>query len=258
MLQFFPYSNVHELNLDWILEFLKTVPLTVNNTHPDAEGNINLPTVSGVTSVNGIGADGYGNVKLIEYISDLDNAADEFHIYRWMASDDHTPYDAAYFPAGEGFCFSSSNSTGYLIQISNGLGINTIATRTKSPGDPWTAWRYFNTTYNVASGISFNGLVIDTGEPYVIKAEIINGIALVYIECKTAAAAGNGDTIATGLPVPNTGNKYSIGMIQDSLTGDLKPCRYNVSAAGDCNFSYLGAADQAGDRLIISAVYAVD
>lgn len=37
---------------------------TVNNTSPDAAGNVNLPTVAGVTSVDGIGADGSGNVPL--------------------------------------------------------------------------------------------------------------------------------------------------------------------------------------------------
>lgn len=60
----FPYTNAHQLNLDWILERLAKTVLTVNETEPDETGNINLPTVSGVTSVCGIGADGSGNVNL--------------------------------------------------------------------------------------------------------------------------------------------------------------------------------------------------
>ena len=123
----FPFTNFHELNLDWIIEYIKELKETnfvksinniladlngnvtinaadvpgtvrkvnnvspststgnvnlnaanipgavrsVNNTTPDNAGNVNLPQAAGVTSVNGIGADGEGNVAL--------NAADIPH-----------------------------------------------------------------------------------------------------------------------------------------------------------------------------------
>ena len=64
----FPYTNFHDLNMDWIIKNLKTLwskaVFSVNNTTPDEYGNINLPGVSGVSSVDGIGADGAGNVQL--------------------------------------------------------------------------------------------------------------------------------------------------------------------------------------------------
>ena len=60
----FPYTNFHDLNLDWLLQQLRKAVFTVNNTEPDANGNVNLAGVSGVTSVNGIGADGSGNISL--------------------------------------------------------------------------------------------------------------------------------------------------------------------------------------------------
>lgn len=62
----FPYTNFHRLNVDWIIEKIKEehAVKTVNFTPPDANGNINLPTVAGVSSVNGIGADGEGNVQI--------------------------------------------------------------------------------------------------------------------------------------------------------------------------------------------------
>lgn len=64
----FPYSNFHDLNMDWIIKSIKTLftksVFSVNNTEPDENGNVNLPTVAGVSSVNGIGADGQGNVQL--------------------------------------------------------------------------------------------------------------------------------------------------------------------------------------------------
>ena len=64
----FPYTNFHDLNMDWIInkikDILKTAVFTVNNTKPDENGNVNLSQVSGMTSVNGIGADGAGNVAI--------------------------------------------------------------------------------------------------------------------------------------------------------------------------------------------------
>ena len=64
----FPYTNFHDINMDWIIKNLKTLwtksVFTVNNTPPDAEGNVNLAGVSGVTAVDGVGADGAGNVNL--------------------------------------------------------------------------------------------------------------------------------------------------------------------------------------------------
>ena len=68
MFNLFPFTNFHDLNLDWIIKSIKTlyskVVFTVNNTMPDENGNVNLPTVAGVSSVNGIGADGNGNVEV--------------------------------------------------------------------------------------------------------------------------------------------------------------------------------------------------
>lgn len=64
----FPYTNFHDLNMDWIINKLKnimnTAVFTVNNTTP-VNGNVNLPQVSGMSSVNGIGADGNGNVSIV-------------------------------------------------------------------------------------------------------------------------------------------------------------------------------------------------
>lgn len=69
MFNLFPFTNFHDLNMDWILKNIKSLwskaVFTVNNTEPDENGNVNLPGVSGVTSVNGIGADGSGNIQVV-------------------------------------------------------------------------------------------------------------------------------------------------------------------------------------------------
>ena len=68
MFNLFPFTNCHDLNMDWIIQNIKALfsksVFSVNNTKPDENGNVNLPTVAGVSSVNGIGADGSGNVQL--------------------------------------------------------------------------------------------------------------------------------------------------------------------------------------------------
>ena len=64
MVNKFPYTNFHDLNLDWLIQTMRSAVFKVNNTEPDADGNVNLAGVSGVTSVNGIGADGAGNIQL--------------------------------------------------------------------------------------------------------------------------------------------------------------------------------------------------
>ena len=60
----FPYSNFHDINLDWIVSMLRKAVFTVNGQEPDEKGDINLPTVAGVSSVNGVGPDGAGNISL--------------------------------------------------------------------------------------------------------------------------------------------------------------------------------------------------
>ena len=64
MMNLFPNTNFHSLNLDWILEKLRKAVFTVNGQGPDDNGNINLSGVAGVTSVNSIGPDSAGNVTL--------------------------------------------------------------------------------------------------------------------------------------------------------------------------------------------------
>lgn len=64
MINEYPYTNFHDLNLDWLIQTLRSAVFKVNNTLPDQDGNVNLAGVSGVTSVNGIGADGAGNIAL--------------------------------------------------------------------------------------------------------------------------------------------------------------------------------------------------
>ena len=60
----FPNTNFHSLNLDWILSQIRKAVYSVNGQTPDANGNVNLATVAGVTAVNGVGPDGQGNVQL--------------------------------------------------------------------------------------------------------------------------------------------------------------------------------------------------
>lgn len=265
MFQFFPFTNAHQLNLDWILETLQTFPRTVNNTLPDDNGNINLPTVSGMSSWNEIGADGAGNVDPIETISDLDNVAIGLHFYKWENPDTYNnPYGAAenvgyMLGNGGGICLSYVSAAGHAVQIANNAGSSTIAIRHLNAGDPWSTWRYDPWDALTVSPITFNASVVDTDEPSNVSAYIRNGYATIYIECRSIAAVGTNDTIASGLPLPaNPGPPcYAWGAIQDINTAELKPCRFLVQPTGLLDFSYLGHCDNAHDVISVILTYPV-
>ena len=53
MLRNTPYTNFHNLNLDWIMRKLKLAVYAVNGQPPDEDGNVELEVTSGVVSVNG-------------------------------------------------------------------------------------------------------------------------------------------------------------------------------------------------------------
>lgn len=66
----FPYTNFHNLNLDWIVKTLKLLfsksVFSVNNVEPDAEGNVTITgaQLGAVGTINNISPDSEGNVTL--------------------------------------------------------------------------------------------------------------------------------------------------------------------------------------------------
>lgn len=266
MFNFFPWTNNHQLNLDWILEQLVKMPLTVNNTHPDpSTRNINLPTVSGMSSWNGIGADGAGNVDPVELWADLNLPAVGFHIYRWEdPATLHNPFSAAennnYMTGlGGGLCFSSYTLTDFSVQIAINNGSTCWAVRMKESGNPWSVWSYQITApQDVSSNITLGiASCMDMNKPYYVYAMVCNGHASVMIEGSLALNAGDNDFIAAGLPIPAaSGLGYTIGLIQDTNTTETRPARFIIDQLGDLRFSYMGSG-LANDVISIRAEYTV-
>ena len=258
MFQFFPFTNAHQLNLDWILETLKTFPRTVNNTYPDEEGNINLPTVAGMSSWNGIGADGAGNVDPAEEITDLDNAATGFHIYHWLDPDTaNIPTDPVWFLSGEGYCFSCGNTSGYITQLALGEGGVILAIREKNPGYPWTSWQYFNNHLDIQSDI-----VIDTANvdiTYEIQAKIKNGWCFGYFEGTANGILSGNMRIASGFPVPLVEplKAHFTGIVKEANDAYNTPCRFAIDSNGDLRFDFLGNTEQAGDVIAVEFAYPI-
>ena len=245
MFNFFPFTNSHQLNLDWILMQLKKMPLTVNNTEPDENGNINLPTVAGMSSWNGIGADGAGNVDPLESIIDIDDPDPGLHFYT----------------DGSTVIMSFNNNDDVKVQIGAPGPYESIAYRVWASGS-WSDWTFINNSLQDVSADITLGIpsCIDQLQPYNTKAVIKNGMASIYIEGHVSGPAGLNDFIAGGLPIPadaGTGLGYITGMILDSVTSTLKPCRFLIDGNGDLSFSYLGNAENAGDVLIIRGDYPV-
>lgn len=72
MFQFFPWTNSHQLNLDWILEFLKHIPWTVNGKEADPEThNINLAGWEGGVLEIDQGGTGMSDLQVVSTASDI-------------------------------------------------------------------------------------------------------------------------------------------------------------------------------------------
>lgn len=267
LFNFFPYSNLHQLNLDWILEQLSKFPLSVNNTFPDENGNINLPSVASMSSWNGIGADGQGNVDPIETIEDLNLPAVGFHIYRWENPNTlHNPYGAAentgyMAAAGGGLCWSSFTSTDFATQLAINNGSSCIAIRTKESEDAWSVWHYMDSVpKDVSANITLGSpSCIDMTKPYSTSAIVQAGHASILVEGSLRVAAGLNDFVAAGLPIPympDIGIGYIMGVVQDSSTTEIRPCRFFVDHQGDLRFSYMGNG-QINDVISIRGEYPI-
>lgn len=265
MFQFFPFTNAHQLNLDWILETLKTFPRTVNNTYPDDQGNINLPTVAGMSSWNGIGADGSGNVDPIEMISDLDNASTGLHFYKWENPDtDNNPYGAAenigYMTGfGGGLCISYVSASGYAVQLANNAGDYTHAVRYKDTGNPWSVWRYIKGTIDISNDLTLDSSNIDLDQPFSKFAYIQNDWCFGYVEgVGTRILAGNAK-IMDGLPIPlcDPVPYQFIGMIELLPAAEVRPCKFQINSSGELTFSYVGNTEEAGDYIIAQFAYPI-
>ena len=265
MFQFFPFSNAHQLNLDWILETLKTFPRTVNNTYPDEEGNINLPTVAGVSSWNGIGADGFGNVNPLETVADLDNAAEGLHFYRWENPDtSNNPFGAAentgYMTGnGEGVCISYKSANGCVVQLASNAGDYTHAIRCKEAGDPWTVWRYLMGTIDISNDIILDSTNMDLDLPFSKFAYIQNNWCFGYVQGQVTGILSGNMLIASGLPTPlcDPIPYQFIGMLELLPSAELLPCKFMINPDGTLTFSYIGNTEEAGDVIVVQFAYPV-
>lgn len=266
MFQFFPFTNAHQLNLDWILETLKTFPRTVNNTYPDDQGNINLPTVAGMSSWNGIGADGAGNVDPVEIIADLDNAVTGLHFYRWENPDTaNNPFGAAentgYMTgAGGGICVSYVSAGGHAVQIANNAGCDTVAIRFLNAGAPWSSWSYPIVSCDIQANIVLNSTNLDLNEAYEVQAKIQNGWCFGYVEGKAAGVLSGNMEIASGFPVPLIAplqKAHFTGIVKMMSSPYSIPVRFAIDSSGALCFDYLGNTEQAGDIIAVSFAYPI-
>lgn len=260
MFQFFPFSNAHQLNLDWILETISKLPWTVNNTYPDELHNINLPTVAGMSSWNGIGADGSGNVDPLETISDLDNAGLDLHFYHWThPSTAHNPYDGDNMISQEGFCISYQNFGGYIVQLAWGAGGDVFAMRSLNYGYPWTSWSYPIVSRDIQANIVLNSTNLDLNRAYEVQAKIQNGWCFGYVEGTAAGILSGNMEIASGFPVPlvTPQKAHFTGIVRMVVNPYSIPVRFAINSSGALCFDYLGNTEQAGDIIAVSFAYPI-
>ena len=122
----FPYSNFHDINLDWILSKLKNAVFSVNGQQPDDDGNIDLPSIAGVSSVNGVGPDSLGNVTLTA--SDVSAMPDSYSapvtsVNNKTGAVSLTSFDIGALPAGYVPPVTSVNTqTGNVVLTASDVG----------------------------------------------------------------------------------------------------------------------------------------
>lgn len=158
---------------------------SVNNTQPDANGNVNLPTVSGVTSVNGIGADGTGNVQL----DALDVDA--------VATVNGIP------PDNTGDVELTARLIGAVATVNNISPVNGNVTIAKSDIDS-----IINIPAYSTDGISQTYAEIKSGGYFKI-----GNVVVIAIRLETISAITAGSPLFTGLPQAITSISTSSGCV---------------------------------------------
>lgn len=198
----FPYTNFHDINMDWIIKSLKTLwtksVFTVNNTAPDAEGNVNLAGVSGVTAVDGIGADGAGNVQLnaVRKINNVSPTNGDITISETLGNS----YRSAFTTHADiSSSFIRSCVTGYMASI---LVTITIGTDIAASSNLITDM--FKPYYNI--GYEFTMVNTSTND---IKRVKISGTNLVNMELMEAGTYSGTLTYAVD-PTEKVDNSLSV------------------------------------------------
>ena len=212
---------------------------SVNNTTPDSAGNVSLPTVSGVTSVNNIGADGDGNVqlsasnvgavpvgnlkyKIFKTVSDLSLPTGTTLATIWSTLGDHeiiicpaSDLLSGQTPTANGMltvCKDSAlDSTGYIEFHGQEFSDADYRMFLDGNGDPTGTWNLMMTsdfTYST-TGITFaTGVtVVAGGYCQVGKLVLLN----MRISCAQAIAGGS--SVMSGLPPVNMGVSGTTGVV---------------------------------------------
>ena len=254
----FPYTNFHRLNLDWIISQLKKVVLSVNGYTPDETGQVNVPALGGVTSVNGVfplsGSEGNivispenidpHNVKYYGAVGD--GVTDDTEAIRSALNSGL----AIYFP--EGTYIISEEITSVAPSLV-GLGesncvLKFTTTAAKITNSKWNV-TFSNLRFN-ASSDKTSGFLLTTTGPYCkvigcrFLAENCNGIeidgASSYVSGCSIEVGRTAITVLgndTSIVIQNTTarlyssfNAYSQGLGIDILSGNaaLQICNCNI------------------------------
>lgn len=253
LFQFFPFSNAHQLNLDWILEELKTFPHTVNGTGPDENGNINLPQISGMSSWNEIGADGSGNVDPLEipYISLSYQPG--LHFYKYDVSILNIPPNTT-----EGLVISMCDDpadTG--VQIAFPSDLNTIFYRTAA-ARTWSAWSPIDQQIptDLSNDVIWNDSFMDPNWPRVASVIKKSGWCFARLAGRSLSASQYAQ-IASNLPIPDiasgvTGQGFCTVY---GHTDDIRAFQIYVNNTGVLSLNWSGGSTGAQDTLDMTVVY---
>ena len=258
-------GNVNNLNKNTVFSVNGIVPTdgnvnvgtvkSVNGSMPDERGNVNLPQVSGVTSVDGVVADSSGNVPLnaVKSVNGITPTDGNVNVGTVKSVNDNAPDIAGNVNVGTVKSVngntpdSAGNVNAGTVKKVNGVepiadgsvtltaaNINAVKDVTTSGESPLNT-EYFNGTPSVRWW--------KRGQVVTISAQV-----------QAKMAVGDGNILASGLPVP-----YGVGcllMLPGSKNNDV--VGITINSEGQLTFGYFNATVVGAYYNIMASYIAAD
>lgn len=217
---------------------------SVNGSVPDEAGNINLPSVSGVTSVDGISADASGNVQLnaVKTVNGITPTGGNVNVGTVKSVNNKTPDSNGNVDAGTVKSVNSSTP-----DSSGNVNVGTIRKiNNLSPNDDGSISLSATNVDAIEDGSTYGQLTANA--QYFKNSNILwykrGQLVTVYFYGEAVTSAGEATVFATGLPrcfgqsaLIMHGNDNNIVGATVDASGNLKFAYYNATVT---NISYIG------------------
>lgn len=221
---------------------------SVNNQAPDINGNVNLSQVSGVTSVNGVGADGSGNVTLTP--ADVGALSASLKPVL-IVNTNITPDQSGNLTLDADDVGALPDSLNPVLTVNTNISPDQSGDLTLDADDVGAVKRYTD-----SGTVTWNNTNTDpTYSNIDSQFYVMDNICFVTLRFQAASALSGGMELATGLPLRATGSTGYMTAISTNPVGRVG--RVQATLTGALAMGYSGAFSN-GDVIIINGCYPVD